>query len=375
MHPCIQDQKAIPVIVDESDDEWCLEDAIDFVKRWGSRAQMIEGRPHNIDDEMWKEILDVYDLCQLYGYNAYHVTNHWEARGRGEVYEPELMQLAPQESKAKCEPVVEQALVADLPSAKGVKDPVTMTQAAGSELAMGPAVLPAKPEIDSQLAKQEVPLTSEGSSMKVDSNLDGAKLSHEDALLVMVKDCGISQACAKKCLEVTKDDLAEALKLATEANLRARFANEPELKRVISAEALALDLNDDVAMEEAFGDYVHEDSQVDLHRIVADQKESQLAQRRPIESMDNTATLPWTAEFGDVSESERSLLRAKTLVLGETDPEVEKVVIDLSQGACGDDKPLDLGPLYAGVEARFFLYLHFLGHAYCVYIYNFPRGM
>lgn len=79
----------IPIESDDDEDDWTLEDCIEFVQQWSSIDEMKQNRPSNITQPLWKAILDVYDLCCEYGPNTQHILGHMEARAKGLPYNPD----------------------------------------------------------------------------------------------------------------------------------------------------------------------------------------------------------------------------------------------------------------------------------------------
>ncbi len=79
----------IPIDSDDDEDDWTLEDCIEFAQQWSSVDEMKQNRPSNITQPLWKAILDVYDLCCEYGPNPQHILGHMEARAKGLPYDPD----------------------------------------------------------------------------------------------------------------------------------------------------------------------------------------------------------------------------------------------------------------------------------------------
>lgn len=144
----VVDGTPIEIESDDDEDDWSLEDIIDFTKQFSTLQEMKDNRPNNITPLLWKAILDVYDLCCEYGPNPQHILGHLEARSNGTIYEPN-----------------EDAVV---------KNP-------------------------------------------------NHELARADALTVM-RDCGFDDARSLKALELSENDVAKAIELATTWNLSDRAA-------------------------------------------------------------------------------------------------------------------------------------------------------
>lgn len=85
----------IPIDSDDDEDDWTLDDCIEFVQQWSSVDEMKQNRPSNITQPLWKAILDVHDLCCEYGPNSQHILGHMEARAKGLPYNPDDSKVTP----------------------------------------------------------------------------------------------------------------------------------------------------------------------------------------------------------------------------------------------------------------------------------------
>ena len=69
--------------------EWSLQDAINFVKQWETKEEMMDHKPA-IDSETWNEICVVFDICQSHGYDPSTVNEHMVSYFEGgQQQEPE----------------------------------------------------------------------------------------------------------------------------------------------------------------------------------------------------------------------------------------------------------------------------------------------
>lgn len=84
----VVDGTPIEIESDDDEDDWSIEDIVDFTKQFSTLQEMKDNRPTNITPLLWKAILDIYDLCCEYGPNPQHILGHLEARANGTIYEP-----------------------------------------------------------------------------------------------------------------------------------------------------------------------------------------------------------------------------------------------------------------------------------------------
>ena len=68
--------------------EWSLQDAIDFVKQWETKGEMIDHKPA-VDDETWNEVCVVFDICKSHGYDPQVVHEHMVSYFESGQQEPE----------------------------------------------------------------------------------------------------------------------------------------------------------------------------------------------------------------------------------------------------------------------------------------------
>eukprot|EP00438_Fugacium_kawagutii_P028544 Skav222541 [mRNA] locus=scaffold2875:252057:255443:+ [translate_table: standard] len=258
--------------------EWTLEDAIDFCNHFESKEEVLKSKPEIIDENVWEEILMVFPLVKAHGKDPNVIQEKLQAMvNNGETNEPRPKEAA------------ETEIDQDTPEENEDSKPET------------------KPKPDDVEKKQRI------------------RMCYTDALVLM-KDCGFDEATSRQCLADAQDDVAEAIRLATQSNLTARAAagefGDPATA-MEEVQTVLVDTDCLPPQDSQYGAQFEEMTMREFRQYVPDKS----ANLNNI--VDNMATLNL-----DDNGNEDPLLRQKTLRLGETEtPEKDKEVSSADDSA------------------------------------------